>query len=91
MFRCPHCEKKGISPLRKIIMSPGLLAECNACHQPSTLRYASWLLGMLPGSILMLVAFFVESESLEWWLNGVGLGLMIVVPFLFAPLFKETE
>lgn len=91
MFDCPHCEKKGISPLRKLIMSPGLLAECSACHQPSTLRYTSWLLGMLPGSVLMLAALFINNESFENWLNGIGLGLMIVIPFLFAPLYKETE
>lgn len=91
MFRCPHCEKKGISPLRKIIMSPGLLAECTACHQSSTLRYKSWLLGMLPGTLLMLLAFFVDNESVEGWLNGIGLALMIVIPFLLAPLYKEAE
>ena len=45
---------------------------------------------MLPGSLLMLAAFFVGSEAAEWSLNIAGLGLMILLPFLFTPLHKEV-
>ncbi len=89
MFRCPHCEKQSISPLRKVILSPGLLATCNSCHGLSSIRYPSWLSAMLPGSVLMIAAFFVASESLEWGLNIAGFLLMVVIPFLFTPLRKE--
>ena len=89
MFRCPHCEKPGISPVRKVILSPGLLATCNSCNATSTLRYASWLTGMIPGSIMMVAAMFVDSDSIEWSLNIIGVILMIVIPLLFAPLHKE--
>ena len=91
MFRCPHCEKPAISPLRKVILSPGLLASCKSCSGLSDIRYPSWLTAMLPGSVLMIAALFVASESLEWGLNIVGLILMVVIPFFFTPLHKETE
>ena len=91
MFQCPHCEKPSISPLRKAILSPGLLATCNSCTGASSIRYPSWLTAMLPGSILMIAALFVASESLEWGLNIVGFILMVVIPFLFTPLHKESE
>ena len=91
MFRCPHCEKPSISPLRKVILSPGLLATCNACNGQSSIRYPSWLTAMLPGSVLMIAALFVASASLEWSLNIVGFILMVVIPFLFTPLRKENE
>jgi hypothetical protein len=45
---------------------------------------------MLPGSVLMIAALFVDSESLEWGLNIVGFILMVVIPFLFTPLRKEN-
>ena len=90
MFTCPHCEKPGISPERKAILSPGLLATCDSCSESSTLRYQSWLMGMIPGSILMIAAMFVGSESLEWSLNIAGVILMIIIPLLFAPLHKEN-
>lgn len=89
MFTCPHCEKPGITPVRKAILSPGLLATCNSCSEPSTLRYPSWLMGMVPGSILMIASMFVESSSVEWSLNIVGVILMIIIPLMFAPLHKE--
>ena len=89
MFNCPHCNKPGISPLRKTILSPGLLATCKSCGGESSTRYASWLAAMLPGSILMITAMFVESETVEWSLNITGLVLMIIIPLWFAPLHKE--
>ncbi len=89
MFSCPHCEKPGISPLRKAILSPGLIATCKSCSGTSGLRYPSWLTAMLPGSILMIAAMFVDSGSVEWSLNSIGLILMIIIPFMFAPLRKE--
>ena len=89
MISCPHCEKPGISPVRKAILSPGLLATCKSCNGTSSLRYPSWLMGMLPGSILMVAAMFVESDSVEWSLNIIGVILMIIIPLLFTPLHKE--
>ena len=89
MFNCPHCEKPGISPLRKAILSPGLLATCNSCGGTSSTRYPSWLTAMLPGSILMISAMFVDSDLVEWSLSILGLMLMIIIPFWFAPLYKE--
>ncbi len=89
MFNCPHCEKPGITPLRKAILSPGLLATCNSCGSSSSIRYPPWLTTMLPGSILMVAAMFVDSDLVEWSLSIFGLMLMIIIPFWFAPLHKE--
>jgi len=89
MISCPHCEKPGISPLRKAMLSPGLIATCKSCSGSSGLRYPSWLIAMLPGSGLMIAAMFVDTDSVEWSLNIFGLVLMIVIPLWFAPLHKE--
>jgi len=89
MLHCPHCDKPGVSPVRKAILSPGLLAICKSCSGSSSVRYPSWLMAMLPGSILMIAAMFVDSESAEWSLNIIGLVLMIIIPLLFTPLHKE--
>lgn len=91
MFKCPHCGKPGISPLRKVILSPGLLATCNSCGGSSSTRYPSWLSAMLPGTILMIAAMFADSDLVEWSLSIFGLILMIIIPFLFTPLHKEVK
>jgi len=88
MIQCPHCEKPGVSPLRKAILSPGLLATCKSCNGTSGLHYPSWLTAMIPGSVLMIAAMFVDTDSIEWSLNGIGLVLMIIIPLIFAPLHK---
>lgn len=89
LFRCPHCDQPGIRALRKAILSPGLLATCECCQAPSTIRYKGWLTAMLPGTLLMIAALLVESPMLEWSLNIGGLLLMIILPLLFAPLHRE--
>ena len=91
MFQCPHCEKPGISPLRKAILSPGLIATCKSFSRQTSIRYLSWLIAMLPGSALMIAALFVNSDSDEWSLNIIVLILMIVIPFLFTPLHREES
>jgi len=44
---------------------------------------------MLPGTALMITALFVDSDSVEWSLNTIGVTLMIVIPWLFTPLHME--
>lgn len=44
---------------------------------------------MIPGTVLMIAALYVDSESTEWTLNIMGLALMIIIPFLFTPLHRE--
>ncbi len=89
MFRCPHCDEKGIPLLRKLILSPGLIANCRSCDGSSGIRYPAWIFGILPGSILMIAALFVDSETVEWSLNIAGVLLMIILPFFFTPLHVE--
>ena len=89
MLNCPHCNQPGISPLRKALLSPGMLAICRTCGKSSIIGYPSWLTAMLPGSLLMVAALLVHSEQLVWTLNTVGFLLMIVVPLLFTPLRKQ--
>jgi hypothetical protein len=90
MVRCPHCERQGISPLRKAILSPGMPAVCKACGKSSSITYPSWLTAMVPGSVLMVAALLVNSRQLEWTLNGIGFLLMLVIPLLFTPLRKQS-
>jgi len=89
MFTCPHCEDKGIHPIRKAILSPGLTATCKSCEKESTVRYKSWLIAMIPGTLLMLAALFVDPGLTESILSYGGLALMIILPLLFTPLHKE--
>ena len=91
MFRCPHCNKPGISSLSKAILSPGHPVTCKSCGGISCIRYPSWLAAMLPGTVLMIAAMFAASESLEWGLDIAGVILMVVIPFLYTPQHMKNE
>jgi hypothetical protein len=45
---------------------------------------------MLPGTILMIAALFVDSETAELLLNITGFILMFMIPFFLAPLQVEN-
>jgi len=77
--------------MRKAVLSPGIHATCKACGGSSSTRYSSWFIAMLPGTVLMLAAMFVDSDLVEWSLSIFGLMLMIVIPFWFSPLHKENK
>lgn len=90
MVTCPHCNKPGISKLRKAILSPGLTASCAQCGEIADITYTPWLKAMIPGSILMLIALFIDTEWLEYALNIIGFALMIIIPYFAVPLEKEA-
>lgn len=39
----------------------------------------------------MVAAMFVDTDSVEWSLNIIGFILMIVIPLMFAPLYKKDN
>jgi hypothetical protein len=88
-LNCPHCRQPGVSPLRKLVMSPGLPATCSLCDATSGITYRDWLTAMVPGTLLMIIALFMDEPMWEWTLNGFGLALMIAVPYWYAPLRKD--
>ncbi len=89
MHTCPHCSQAAIPAWRKLVMSPGFPARCSSCGGESGITYPAWMLAMLPGTALMVAALFVQESLQEWLLNGIGILLMIVLPYWFAPLQKE--
>jgi len=58
-------QKGSISRLLNAVVSPGLPAICKICGEQASVRRSSWLTAMIPGSILMLIALSVSTESRE--------------------------
>ena len=88
-FKCPHCEKPGITTLRKALLSPGMPATCKSCGKSIGVTYRSWIKAMLPGAAIMICAIFLKSDILMYGLSAVGFVLMIWFHLLFVPLVKE--
>jgi hypothetical protein len=89
MYVCPHCEKPGVSVLRKILLSPGMPATCKSCGKLIGITYGSWIKAALPGACVMIGAAFLKSEIWMYGLSLVGFALMIWFHLLFVPFRKE--
>ena len=56
MYSCPHCNKPGISSLRKNFMGGGLAATCKSCGGKVTVSYWKSVLAIIP-MVFALVVF----------------------------------
>ncbi len=91
MLNCPHCGKKGVSPLRKIFLSPGMPAKCTSCGELITVHYPPVLKAIVPGAALMIAAEFVDHEVLGWVLSISGLVVWLSLHLIYVPLVKEEH
>ena len=91
MYKCPHCEKPGITALRKAFLSPGMPATCKSCGKPIGITYRSWIKAALPGAVVMIGAIFLKPAILMYALSLVGFALMMWFHLLFVPLIKEKS
>ncbi len=89
MYECPHCEKHGITALRKAVLSPGMPATCKSCGKLIGITYGSWIKAAWPGAAIMIGAAFLDSDLLMYGLSAAGFALMIWLHLLMVPLVKE--
>lgn len=91
MRKCPHCNQKGVTILRKIVLSPGMPATCKSCGKPVGVTYGDWIKAALPGAVVMISAAFLKSDLWMYCLSAVGLALMIWLQILLVPLIAVEE
>jgi predicted RNA-binding Zn-ribbon protein involved in translation (DUF1610 family) len=67
VFRCPHCQRLGITTLSKLLSGPAVPARCEICgklsHQNATLQLVASGLSFP----VFIVAVFVAMEYSSWW------------------------
>ena len=91
MYKCPHCEKKAVTVLRKIFLSPGMPATCLSCGQSVAITYRHWVKAAWPGAIVMIIAMFFKSDLLMYGLSAVGFALMIWLQLERVPLVADKS
>ncbi len=91
MYTCPYCQKPAITVLRKTFLGPGVPVACQACGKSLKVTYPDWLKAALPGTVVMIAAFFLDSEPLMYGVSLVGLGLMIGLHLRWVPLVKDVS
>lgn len=91
MYTCPHCRQPGINTLYKAMLGPGSQIKCKSCEQPVMVRFQPWLKAALPGGVVMVAAYFIESTALMYGISAVGFAMMIGMHLAWVPLEKAGE
>ena len=91
MYLCPHCNKPGISTLRRSWLGSAISATCTVCGSKIGVPYGKSMLALTPLFLGMVLASLVRDisfvASVLIWL--VGIGAMFWMFFKFVPLIKR--
>lgn len=89
MYICPHCNKPGISKLRRAFLGPAIPAACAQCGGKVGVPLGKTLVAALTGFVAYVVAQFAPTPALSISAFTVGAVVVVVLFFKFVPLVKK--
>jgi len=89
MYICPHCNKPGISALRRAFLGPAIPATCSACGGKVGVPMYKSMLATAPFIIAIVAAQFAPTPTLSLSAWAIGAVVMFVLHFKFVPLIKR--
>jgi hypothetical protein len=66
-------------------------ATCKSCGKSIGISYRDWIKAALPGTVVMIAAFFLDSKLLMYGLSSIGFALMILLHLQMVPLIAKQE
>jgi len=88
MCTCPHCNKPGVSLLRKLCLGPAMPATCKECGRKVGVPYSS-MLAFIPFGVAIILVQIVDSTTLQMGIWVVGFLLYAVIHMKFVPLVRK--
>jgi hypothetical protein len=89
VYLCPHCNKPGISVLRRACLGPGIPATCTACGAKVGVPWGKSAIALLPFVLAILIAPSMPSMAVSVLVWLVGAVAMFVLFFTIVPLIKK--
>jgi ribosomal protein S27E len=86
---CPHCGARGVSPIRKVFLSPSSPVACTACGRRVSVPWIGTLT-VLPFLLAIYCADFLEPFTFKAALWVVGLTVMAFLQVWWVPL-KQAD
>ena len=88
---CPHCNRPGISTLRRAFLGPALPAKCRNCGRRVGVPFARSFVVIMPPVFAALIAY--EVFQYPTWIHiAVLIGLCLIltpISFRLIPLVKR--
>lgn len=89
MYNCPHCDKPGISILRRYSLGPSVPATCRQCGKKVGVSYKKSFWALAPFGLSLLVAQIVRPVWLAVAIAAVGAIIMFALWIPLVPLEKR--
>lgn len=87
MYICPHCNKPGISLLRRSFLGAAFPATCKSCGKKIGVPYGKSMLSIAPFLIALVINIYMPALSLI--VLPIGIVAMFVLHFKYVPLIKR--
>lgn len=89
MYTCPHCNKSGISTLRRAFLGPAVPATCNVCGGKIGVPYGKSIVVVAPFIAAILFGVIAPNLAVHVLALVVGAIAMFALFFMFVPLVKR--
>ena len=89
MYACPHCNKPGISLLRRATLGPALPAKCAACGAKVGVPWGRSFLALVPLLTALLVSAVLTDRTLGAVALATGAFVTLFLSHKFVPLIRK--
>ena len=89
MHLCPHCNKPGITTMRKLFLGPAWPATCKQCGQKIGASYAKAYLAAVPLLLAGILTIPLRGDALGIILVITGGIITCILHVKLTPLIKR--
>jgi hypothetical protein len=89
MLKCPHCEKSGITLLRRCFLGPAISTNCISCKEKIGVPWGKSMLAILPGLLALFVGNHFLKAPMYYGVVALGIVLTTLLFFFYVPLVKK--
>jgi len=86
---CPHCERHGITLLRKLFLGPAVPATCKECGRKIGVPYVYSLLAFIPGVVAIFGLGFVDPFAIKAAILVGGVVVVSLLQVYWVPLARR--
>jgi hypothetical protein len=89
MLLCPHCNRRSVTLLRRLAISPRLPGTCSSCGRKIGVPYIRSVISCLPIVVGLLGAISAPNHLYQIASVMLGVGLSVAIAVYLVPLEKR--
>lgn len=89
MYKCPHCNKPGISTLRKVFLGAAVSATCKQCGKKVGVPYLKSMIFVPLFIAAYALGNLMDDATLKMIIWVVGFFIIEVIYLKWVPLIRK--